>query len=229
MTAIIPARGGSKGLPGKNIKMLCGKPLIAYTIECALNARNIDRVIVSTDDERIADVSKQFGAEIPFLRPASLATDSSQAIDSYIYTIDRISKEEGTAIDEFAVLLPTTPLRMSEDVDGAIDLFRKKGADSVVSYTPEEHPIYWHRHINADMRFVDIFDDTLANRQELRTSYYPNGAVYVFRSEIIKSHRYYTDKSYAYIMPRNRSVDIDTMDDFLYVEFLIARGVSVQR
>ena len=229
MMAIIPARGGSKGLPGKNIKMLCSKPLIAYTIECALNARNIDRVIVSTDDEKIADIARQFGAEIPFLRPASLAADSSQAIDGYIYTIDRISKEEGTAIEEFAVLLPTTPLRLSADVDGAVDLFREKRADSVVSYTPEEHPVHWHRYINADMRFADIFNDTLDNRQELRTSYYPNGAVYVFRSEIIRSRRYYTDKSYAYIMPRSRSVDIDTMEDFLYAEFLLARRASIQR
>ena len=223
MIAIIPARGGSKGLPGKNIKLLCGKPLIAHSIECASGAKQIDRVIVSTDDPKIADVARQFGAEVPFLRPDYLATDEAKAIDNYVYTVDRLSREWDMPIDEFAVLLPTAPLRTSADVDGAIGLFYEKGADSVVSYTPEAHPVRWHKYLDADNAFIDIFEQTIDNRQALRTSYYPNGAIYVFRTAVVRAGKYYTDKSFAYVMPRSRSVDIDTLEDFLYAEFLLHR------
>lgn len=223
MIAIIPARGGSKGLPGKNIRPLDGKPLIAYAIECAKKAKLVDRVIVSTDDTKIADVARQYGAEVPFMRPDSLATDDAKAIDNYVYTVDRLSREWGVQIEEFAVLQPTTPLRTSEDVDGAIELFRTKNADSVVSYTPEAHPVRWHKYLDENMAFVDIFEQTIDNRQTLRTSYYPNGAVYVFRTEVVRAGKYYTDKSFAYVMPRSRSVDIDTLDDFRYAEFLLSQ------
>ena len=222
MIAIIPARGGSKGLPGKNIRDLKGKPLIAYAIDCARKARHIDQVIVSTDDPEIADVARQYGAEIPFLRPDYLASDTAQAVDNYIYTVDRLSREGKQPIDEFVVLLPTTPLRRSEDVDNAIELFRERQADSVISYTPEAHPIRWHKYLDADKAFVNIFDDTIANRQDLKISYYPNGAIYVFRTSVIKERKYYTEKSYAYVMPRSRSVDIDTLEDFQYAEFLLS-------
>ena len=120
MIAIIPARGGSKGLPGKNIRPLLGKPLIAYAIESALGARSIDRVVVSTDDPEIAAVARRFGGEVPFMRPEELATDTAAAVDNYIYTVDRLAREGGSAIDSFAVLLPTAPLRTSEDVDKAV-------------------------------------------------------------------------------------------------------------
>ena len=223
MIAIIPARGGSKGLPGKNIRPLLGKPLIAYAIECARNARSIDRVVVSTDDPKIADIARRFGGEVPFLRPAELATDTAQAVDNYIYTVERLARESDSAIDSFVVLLPTTPLRTSDDVDRAVELFLSKNADSVVSYTPESHPIRWHRYLDDDGSFVNIFDDTLANRQDLRTSYYPNGAVYVFRVSLIQRRKYYSDRSYAYVMPNSRSVDIDTIEDFEFAEFLMRR------
>jgi len=224
--AIIPARGGSKGLPGKNIRPLCGKPLIAHAIDCAKNSKHIDRVIVSTDDAAIADVARKYGAEIPFMRPEYLATDTAQAVDNYIYTINRLAQESNQSIDAFAVLLPTTPLRTSEDVDGAIEMFMAKQADSVISYTPEAHPVRWHKYLDKNKAFVDIFDATLANRQDLQTSYYPNGAVYVFRAALIKDRKYYSDKSYAYVMPRNRSIDIDTLEDFQYAEFLMAKAIG---
>ena len=141
MIAIIPARGGSKGLPGKNIRPLNGKPLIAYAIEAALKAKNIDRVIISTDDEEIAKIAVEYGAELPFMRPEFLASDTAQAVDNYIYTIGRLEEESGEKIDAFVVLQPTSPLRIAEDVDGAVDLFLQKDADSVISYTPEAHPV----------------------------------------------------------------------------------------
>ena len=227
MIAIIPARGGSKGLPGKNVRPLLGKPLIAYTIECAKAAQSIDRVVVSTDDPKIAEIAQEFGAEVPFLRPAELATDTAKAIDNYIYTVDRLSREDNIAIDAFIVLLPTSPLRKSQDINCAVDMFLERNADSVISYTPETHPISWHKYLNTDCAFEDIFKDSLANRQELRVSYYPNGAIYVFRSAMIREGRYYTDKSYAYVMPRNRSVDIDSVEDFEYAEYLLSKGNAV--
>lgn len=223
MISIIPARGGSKGLPGKNILPLCGKPMIAYTIEAAKQSKYIDRVIVSTDDQKIADIALQYGAEVPFLRPDFLASDTAQAVDNYIYTIERLSKEWNTPIEEFVVLQPTSPLRIAEDIDGAIEMFMEKQADSVISYTPEAHPVRWHKYLDENNAFVDIFDTTIANRQDLKTSYYPNGAVYVFRYSIIKERIYYTDKSYGFVMPRVRSIDIDYKEDFDYVEFLMSR------
>lgn len=221
MIAIIPARGGSKGLPGKNIKVLCGKPLISYAIDCALQSKSIDRVIVSTDDETIANVALRAGAEVPFLRPTSLASDSSMAIDTYLYTIDRLAREEGKSFEDLIVLLPTAPLRTSEDVDEAVKLFIDRQADSVISYTSEAHPLKWHKYLDENNSFINIFDDTIDNRQVQKTSYYPNGAIYVFKISMLRNRVYYTEKSFAYIMPRNRSVDIDSEEDFLYAEFLL--------
>lgn len=223
MIAIIPARGGSKGLPGKNVRPLNGKPLIAYAIEEALKAKHIDRVIISTDDEEIARVAIEYGAELPFMRPAELASDTAMAIDNYIYTVSRLEKEAGKPIDAFVVLQPTSPLRVAEDIDGAIELFEQKGADSVISYCQEAHPVTWHKYLDEEGRFVDIFDANINNRQENRVSYYPNGAVYVFRTAMIRDRKYYTDKSYAYVMPRMRSVDIDFIEDFEYAEYLLNR------
>lgn len=223
MIAIIPARGGSKGLPGKNVRPLNGKPLIAFAIEAALKAKHIERVIISTDDDEIARVAVEYGAELPFMRPAELASDTAMVIDNYIYTIGRLEEEDGKDIDAFVVLQPTSPLRVAEDIDGAIELFEKKGADSVISYCQEAHPVTWHKYLDEDGRFVDIFDANIKNRQENRVSYYPNGAVYVFRTSMIRERKYYTDKSYAYVMPRTRSVDIDFIEDFEYAEFLLRR------
>lgn len=223
MIAIIPARGGSKGLPGKNVRPLNGKPLIAYAVEEALKAKNIDRVIISTDDEEIARVAVEYGAELPFMRPAELATDTALAVDNYIYTIGRLEKESGQQIDAFVVLQPTSPLRISEDIDGAIELFMSKHADSVMTYTQEAHPISWHKYLDEEGHMIKILDSTIKNRQDNRISYYPNGAVYVFKTSLIREKKYISDNSYAYIMPRNRSVDIDFLEDFEYAEFLLQR------
>ncbi len=223
MIAIIPARGGSKGLPGKNIRLMNGKPLVAYAVEEALKAKHIERVIISTDDEEIAHIAVQYGAELPFMRPAEFASDKAMAVDNYIYTIGRLEKESGKQIESFVVLQPTSPLRIAEDIDGAIELFEHKNADSVISYCQEAHPVVWHKFLDEEGRFVDIFDPNIKNRQDNRISYYPNGAVYVFRTSLIRERKYYTNNSYAYIMPRTRSVDIDFIEDFEYAEFLLSR------
>jgi len=216
MLAIIPARGGSKGLPGKNIRPLCGKPLIAYSIEAALNSEKVSRVILSTDSEEIAEVGKQYGAEVPFLRPPELATDEALAIDNYVYTVERLN-EMGADIQELVVLLPTAPLRNSGDVDKAIEIFENKEADSVVSYYPAHHPIEWYQVLdeNGVLRPAIPQDDFTSNRQQARECYLPNGAIYVFRFSLLKNeNKYYSDKSYPYLMAQECSIDIDRIEDF---------------
>ncbi len=221
MIAIIPARGGSKGLPGKNIKDLLGKPMIAYTIEEALKSKYITDVIISTDCKDIEEVAVKYGAKSHFLRPEYLASDTAKAIDNYIYTIDRLNNEFGYKIDDFVVLQPTSPLRLVEDIDGAIHLFRNNNANSVISYTEEHHPIEWHKYITDECKFENIFEEKLLNRQDIKKSYFPNGAVFVFSYALIKQNKYYNENSYAYIMPRFRSIDVDTIEDFKYIEFLM--------
>jgi N-acylneuraminate cytidylyltransferase/CMP-N,N'-diacetyllegionaminic acid synthase len=225
MIAIVPARGGSKGLPGKNIRTLFGKPMIAYTIEAALKSKYVQEIIISTDDKKIADIAVANGAICPFMRPPDLAKDDSQAVDTYLYTVEKLNGQCEYDIKEFVVLQPTSPLRIAEDIDKTIDIFYKRNADSAASFTKESHPIVWHKYLDDDGKIVKLFtEDQLLNRQEIKPSYYPNGAVYVFQYDLLKKNRiYYTQRSYAYVMPFERSVDIDTIDDFEYAEFLLRR------
>ncbi|MEL6255797.1 MAG: acylneuraminate cytidylyltransferase family protein [Bacteroidota bacterium] len=229
MLAIIPARGGSKGLPGKNIKNLLGKPLIAWTIEAALKSSSLSRLIISTDDPKIAEIAISYGADCPFMRPEELATDSAKAIDTYIYTLDRLMSESGIDIPNFMVLQPTSPLRTANDIDEAVELFKEKKADSVISYVEEAHPIGWHKYVNDEGKLEEVqIQNQLLNRQAHRKSYYPNGSIYVFSYELIKSGKYFSDNSYAYIMDRFRSVDVDVQDDFDYAEFLLMKKQKEQ-
>jgi CMP-N,N'-diacetyllegionaminic acid synthase len=224
--AIIPARGGSKGLPGKNTKLLKGIPLICYSIDTALKAKLISRVVVSTDDEEIATIAKECGAEIPFMRPQELAEDNSMVMDAYFYTLDRLSKESKTTISSFVALLPTVPLRLPEDIDTAVEIFESNKADSVISVTKAPIPVQWYRKINNNGTLCDYLPEfnAVLNRQELEQTYVPNGAIYVFRTERLRETRqYYMDKTCPYIMPRERSADIDELLDFEWAEFLLKR------
>ena len=226
MLAIIPARGGSKGIPGKNIKPLCDKPLIVYTIEAARAARSIDRVILSTDDEEIAEVSQKHDVEIPFMRPAKLAQDDSLSIDNYIYTIDRLNDESSKQYDEFIVLQPTSPFRTVVDINNAIELFHEKNADSLISVCESPHPPSWSRKIDKIGRLREYFDLNIGNknRQELETAYIPNGAIFIFKLSLLKkNYSYYSDNTFAYTMSRERSIDIDTPLDFEFAEFLMRK------
>ena len=226
MIALIPARGGSKGLPGKNIRPLLSKPLIAYTIEAAQKSRHISDIIISTDDDEIAGIAVEYGAKCPFMRPELLASDDSLAVDNYIYTIDRLIAEFDYEIESFVVLQPTSPLRTEADIDGAIALFELKKADSVISFCEENHPIEWNKYIDDDGKLEVDLSEGDKNRQKYRASYYPNGAVYVFKYDLIRSRQYYSERSYAYIMPRNRSVDVDELLDFEWAEFLLRGRVE---
>lgn len=226
MLAIIPARGGSKGLPGKNIKPLSGIPLICHTINAALEAKSISRVIVSTDDEKIASIAEGCGAEIPFIRPENLAEDNSMVMDAYLHVIDTIADKESKTIDSFVALLPTVPLRLPVDIDNAVNIFNKNDADSVISVTESPVPVQWYRKINNKGVLCDYLPDfdAVKNRQELQSTYIPNGAIYIFRTTILRDFRqYYTDKTYPYIMPKERSADIDEQIDFEWAEFLLSK------
>lgn len=223
MLALIPARGGSKRLENKNIRALNGKPLIAYSIEAAIAAIGVSRVVVNTDDMEIAEVAKNYGAEVPFMRPDYLALDSSKSNDVFRFVLNELYRTEGVSYNELVVLQPTSPLRESEDIDNAIKLFSLKNADSVISYCQEHHPIKWHKYITEENKFLNIFDKSIGNMQDGRTSYFPNGAIYILKSDLIFKDLQYTDNSYAFIMERNRSVDVDTIEDFEFAEWIIKR------
>lgn len=226
MLAIIPARGGSKGLPGKNIKELGGKPLIAYTIEAALNAKVIDRVVVTTDDEEIAGVAKKYGAEVPYMRSADLSSDCASAVDVYIDAIQRLGKKYES--EPFMVLLPTVPFRTSKHIEEAYDLFREKQAKTLISVVEAETPASWYLNVNKDGILQScgygLEDGTSRNRQENKKNYIPNGAIYILEYSLLNKERtYYCKMTIPYIMGKKESVDIDTLEDFEYAEYILQK------
>lgn len=222
--ALIPARGGSKGVPRKNIKLLLDKPLIAYTIEAALQVGFVDKVIVSTDDLEIAQISREYGAEVPFLRPYELATDEAKSIDVILHAMDWMEKEHG-AFNLILLLQPTSPFRNREDIKAALDIFFKKNAKAVVSVCEAEHSPLWMNTLNDDLNMKDFIrkDILNKNRQELGKYYRINGAIYIAEWDYLKQNKtFFGDKTYAYIMPKERSIDIDTEMDFKFAEFLMS-------
>jgi CMP-N,N'-diacetyllegionaminic acid synthase len=226
MIAIIPARGGSKGLPGKNTKLLNGLPLIYYSINAALESNLVDRVIVSTEDNEIASIAKNCGAEVPLLRPANLSGDASIVMDTYLHVVDFIAKQNSKPIESFVALLPTAPLRTPQDIDEAIKIFNDKNASSVISVTEAPVPLDWYKRITKEGILENHSHEfnALNNRQEYKKTYVPNGAAYVFQTEVLRSTRqYYTEKTYPYIMPRERSADIDDLLDFEWAEHLLKK------
>lgn len=226
MLAIIPARGGSKGLKKKNIKKLNGLPLIAHSIISAKKSKNISRIIVCTENLEIAKIAKKYGAEVPFHRPKNLAKDNSMLMDSLFYFIERIKRTEKKFYRNFIVLLPTAPLRDAVDIDNSINLFRKKKAQSVISMTEAFYPIEWNHIISPDKR-VKAYSknfDAVSNRQKLNKTFIPNGAIFIFKYHLLKkTRRYYHKNTFAYIMPNDRSIDIDDIYDFKLAEFALTK------
>lgn len=221
--AIIPARGGSKGLPGKNIKLLNGKPLIAYTIEEALKSKHISRIIVSTDDEAISEVGRRFGAEVPFLRPEELSTDHSPSIDAVIYTINRLKNMQDYMPDYVCLLQCTTPLKTVLHIDGAIEKLVRSEFDGIVSVCESQAHPYWMQVFQGDrLEYYVPQVDKILRRQELPPVYRFNGAIWVIRTVTLLEERSLIVKNQTgYIMDLRDSVDIDTELDFKYAEMLI--------
>lgn len=223
--ALITARGASKGLPGKNIKVLAGKPLITWTIETALQSKFSRRVLVSTDDEGIASVSRAAGAEVPFLRPAELARDDSPHILSSLHAIEWFQRM-GQPLPEYLLLLqPTSPLRTTDDIDGAIELAWSKDAMAVVSVCEARpHPQKTYR-LLSDGTLADFMpcDVPYRRRQDLPAAYAENGAIYLNRCEsLLRDRTYIPPGTLPYLMPPERSLDIDSAWDFAIAEFILS-------
>jgi len=220
--AIIPARGGSKRLPGKNIKLLSDKPLIAWTIEAALESNIFDHVFVSTDSDEIAQVSKAFGAEVPFLRPAEIATDNATTNDVVTHLVEWFEKEHNKEVTTIAILQPTSPLRNAQHIKEAMQLMKNKAAKAVVSVCELEYPIQFCNQLGFDGSMDGfIKPHNMKRTQDLGPYYRLNGALYFFRrSYVDKLSELYSEGTYSYVMNSRLSVDIDTEDDFKWAEFL---------
>lgn len=219
--AVIPARGDSKELPNKNIFPIAGKPLLAWTIETALQSQFFTRVIVSTDDAKIAEVARKWGGECPFQRPAELARDETSGIEVILHTLNWLAEHEDYEPDFVMVLQPTSPLRTIGDIHAAFDLMIKYDADAVVSVRPvKDHP-YLMKKVADDGCLTDFLklDHRPQRRQDLPSVFILNGAIYLVKRDIVLQQRtFYTKKTYAYVMPHERSVDIDTISDLKQAE-----------
>ncbi|MDT3687765.1 MAG: acylneuraminate cytidylyltransferase family protein [Pseudorhodoplanes sp.] len=222
--ALIPARGGSKGLPQKNILPCAGRPLIAHTIAAALTAQ-MKRVVVSTDDPAIAEISRQNGAEVPFMRPQALATDAARSIDVVTHALTFFDQNESWRPDWVLLLQPTSPLRTSDDIRQAISLAAGDSeSDSVVSVVNSEkfHPLYARRIVDGVLRPY-LPSVPISRRQDLDPVYCNNGAIYLTRTRtLIRDASLYGNRSIPYVMPFERSLDIDTEFDLRLASFLLS-------
>ena len=214
---LIPARGGSKGLPKKNLYLFNKKPLIQWTIECALESNSLDRIIVNTDDESIADFSRSKGVEVPFLREPHLAQDDSRIVDAVLNVLEKIIN-----FDFILLLQPTSPLRTKEDITNIIKLQKQYNASSLVSVCEaKENPALFYE-INNDNYLSKSFKQYKgSNRQEYKRNYIINGALYFSSVENLKKNKsFITNKTIPYVMPRERSIDIDDITDIRWGEFI---------
>lgn len=221
--AIIPARGGSKGVPRKNIKEINGKPLIAYTIEEAIKSRYLHRIVVSTEDKEIADISKKYGAEVPYLRPIELADDKSPTIDCIIHMINWLKINEDYIPDYICLLQCTSPLRTNEDIDGTIKKAINIDLDGAISVCEAEVNPYWTNvFIDEKLKYFIEEGKNITRRQDLPQIYRINGAVYIIKTEILLNKRTFeTDNMTGYIMSSNNSIDIDNEIDFKFAQLLM--------
>jgi CMP-N,N'-diacetyllegionaminic acid synthase len=223
---VIPARGGSKGLKAKNIRRLLNKPLIAYTIDHAKKCGHIDRVIVSTENDRIARVAEEWGADVPYRRPARLARDSSGTIDVLVHVLDWIKKNEGRTYDIVVLLHATTPLRNVADVRRSIEKLVNEKADNVFSVTSANRNPYFNMvEIDNRGRVSLVKEGCYKTRQAAPIVFDMNASVYVWWAQSLKGKKgLFFPKTVLHIMPKDRSVDIDDAIDFSTAEMLLRRG-----
>ncbi len=216
--AIIPARGESKTIPRKNVKLLAGKPLIAYIIETAKRVKAIERVIVSTEDTKIAKIAKEYGAEIPFMRTKPLATDQTPTLPVVQHAVAMLKEKESYTPDYIMLLYPTSPLLSAKRIEEAIALALKQNADSVVSGTYDKGH-YW---IESEKGHQRLYPKNLENRQQTQPLFKENGAIYLTKTEILE-HQLVADTIVPLIMEEGETIDIDTMEDFRRVERILNR------
>lgn len=216
--AIIPARGGSKRLPGKNLMMLAGKPLIGWTIEAAIQSGVFSRVVVSTDSWEIAVMSAQFGAEVPFMRPDELALDDTPSIEVLIHAAGELMKGRETSWTHLACLQPTSPLRTAGNIREAVELLEEKQADAVISVCKSEHTPLWSNILPSTLSLDGFIPESIQKipSQQLPAYYRLNGALYFCSIPRMLEERtlFLKTGAYAYIMSRKDSIDIDDQIDF---------------
>lgn len=218
VVGIIPARGGSKGVPRKNLRMLDGKPLLSYTIEAAQNARGLSRVMLSTEDEEIASAGRSLGVDVPFLRPADLALDTTPTLPVIQHALGYLASQ-GERYDAVCILQPTSPLRRSEDIDACIELLVSSGADTVISVrpVPAEYNPHWvfFSDENGVLRLSTGESIPISRRQDLPPCFHRDGSVYAIRCQVVLENcSLYGSTVAGYVMPAEHSVNIDTPQDF---------------
>ena len=218
--AIIPARGGSKGIKNKNIIDVCGKPLISYTLEAANNSKYIDYVFVSTDSEAIKQVSLKYNANVPFLRDSSLATDTSKTIDAIVFSLKQL-EQIGLIFDYLVLLQPTSPLRRENEIDEAIEKIINLNYDSLASVCKlDDNPVLI-RTIDNDVLVRILNQTSTVRRQDFKDYYVINGAIYINKISTIDLNTSFNDNELSYIMSKENSVDVDDYDDLEKVKKII--------
>jgi CMP-N,N'-diacetyllegionaminic acid synthase len=227
---LIPARGGSRGVPNKNVRLLCGKPLLQYTAEAALGARRLTRVILSTESDEIADVGRRCNLEVLFQRPAELSRDESPMLPVVQHAID-FMETLGERLDAVCLLQPTNPLRRAEDIDACIELLQESDADAVVTVlaVPSEHNPHWVYFADESgaLRLSTGESEPIPRRQDLPSAYHREGSVYVTRRRVlIEGGHLYGKRLVGYKMDPHRSVNIDSPDDWARAEQLLMSRVT---
>lgn len=227
IVCIIPARGGSKGLPGKNIKDFCGKPLIAHTIEQAKQSKYIDRVIVSTEDDTIACTSLDYGAEVPFIRPVELAGDEVATIDVLLHAINWLENIGQYTFDIIVLLHVTTPLRSVADIDNCIALLVDEKADNIFSVAESHRNPYFNMVEEDTNGFVKLVKEgCFSTRQSVPKVYDMNASIYSWWKNILKvEKKIFLKRTKVYVMPKERSIDIDDDLDFKIAEMLLKENI----
>jgi len=228
---LVTARGGSKGIPKKNIMPLASKPLIAWSIEAAKQSQGLERVIVSTDDEEISIVAKRWGADVPFTRPSYLAQDDSPHIEVVIHALEWLKENQDYVPDYVMLLQPTSPFRTSNDINAAIEIAKKSNADSVISVCKSPAHPYKIRNISSQGILSDFVEkpNGYLRRQDLPTAYLENGAIYLAKRNIVVNERtLHPEYTYAYIMKSENSLDIDTFWDFCLAEIILKNKAKMR-
>ena len=228
--AVIPARGGSKGIPKKNIRSFAGKPLLVHAIEATKAASSVHRIIVSTDSEEIAAIARNAGAEVPFLRPAELATSESKVIDPVIHLLDRLKRDENYEPSHVLLLQPTSPLRTSDDIEKAITLLFASKADSLVSICRTENVLMTKDNDNV-IHFENPEMLSTPNRQELPVYYKFDGSMIylVDAAKLAKERTFFAGKLVGYEIQRWRGVDLDEPQDFAVGEIIHANRDEIEK
>ena len=234
---VITARGGSKGIPGKNLRPLAGKPLLHYTIDAARASAALDRLVLSTDDEAIAEAARALGCEVPFLRPAELARDETPHLPVMQHVVRWLDEHDGYRPDAVMILQPTSPLRRSDDITASIALLERTGADSVLSVSEvpaHVHPMRTLRLDDEDRAVLFVTGDPVRRRinrrQDLPPAWTMNGAVYVCRTGVLFGDEpsLYGDDTVAYRMPAEYGISIDDLDDWAVAERALAAATAPQ-